>query len=117
MVLLLLLPWMLAPVDAAPAPCALSMTGVAAHGTQIPRCEQALGAPAQQGTCLTACCHHDMTLVAEGARNITPAISALAVSVAPWITLPSSKPKPVPHFLRVVVHTGLPPLSAVRFLI
>ncbi|WP_083091344.1 hypothetical protein [Acidithiobacillus ferrivorans] len=118
MVLLLLLPWMLAPVDAAPAPCALSMTGVAAHGTQIPRCEQALGAPAQQGTCLTACCHHDMmTPVAESARNITPAISALAVSVASWITLPSSKPKPVPHFLRVVVHTGLPPLSAVRFLI
>ncbi|QFG79214.1 hypothetical protein F6A13_11755 [Acidithiobacillus sp. 'AMD consortium'] len=115
MALLLLLPWILAPVDAASAPCALSMTGMSAHGTQIPRCEQALGAPAQQGTCLTACCHHDMTLVAEGARNITPAMSALAVSVASWITLPS--PKPIPHFLRVAVQTTLPPLSAVRFLI
>lgn len=116
MALLLLLPWMVTPVDAAPALCALSMTGVAAHGTQIPRCEQALGAPAQQGTCLTACCHHDMmTQVAESANNITPAMSALAVSVASWITL--SSPKPVPHLLRVAAHTGLPPLSAVRFLI
>ncbi|ACK80645.1 hypothetical protein F6A13_10850 [Acidithiobacillus sp. 'AMD consortium'] len=116
MALLLLLPWMLAPVDAASAPCALSMTGVAAHSTQTPRCEQTLGAPAQQGTCLTACCHHDMmTPVAESANNITPAMSALAVSVASWLTLPS--PKPVPHFLHVAAHTGLPPLSAVRFLI
>ncbi|MEB8492141.1 hypothetical protein, partial [Acidithiobacillus ferriphilus] len=117
MVLLLLLPWMVAPVDAAPALCALSMTGVAAHGTPMPRCEQALGAPApQQGACQTACCHHDMmTPVAESAHNITPAMSALAVSVASWITL--SFPKPVPHFLRVAAHTGLPPLSAVRFLI
>ena len=117
MALLLLLPWMVAPVDAASALCALSMTGVAAHGTQMPRCEQALGAPAQQqGVCLTCCCHHDMmTPVAESAHNITPAMSALAVSVASWITL--SSPKPVPHFLRVAVQTTLPPLSAVRFLI
>nr|MBU2815590.1 hypothetical protein [Acidithiobacillus ferruginosus] len=118
MVLLLLLPWMLAPVDAAPALCALSMTGVAAHGTQMPRCEQALGASAQQqgAACLTACCRHDMmTPVAESAHIITPAMPAFAVSVASWITL--SSPKPVPHFLRVVAHTGLPPLSAVRFLI
>ncbi|MBN6744629.1 MULTISPECIES: hypothetical protein [Acidithiobacillus] len=117
MVLLLLLPWILAPVDAAPAPCALSMTGVTAHGKQMPRCEQTLGAPAQQqGTCLTACCHHDMmTLVAESADNITPAMSAFAVSVASRRTLPS--PKPAPHFLHVAVHAGIPPLSAVRFLI
>ena len=117
MALLLLLPWMLAPVDAAPALCALSMTGVVAHGTQMPRCKQALGAPAQQqGACLTACCHHDMmTPVAESAHNITPAMSVFAVSVAPLIILPSSKP--VPHFLHVAPHAGLPPLSAVRFLI
>ena len=116
-VLLLLLPWMVAPVDAAPALCALSMTGVAAHGTQMPRCEQALGAPTQQqGVCLTCCCHHDMmTPVAESANNIIPAMSAIAVSVVSWITL--SFPKPVPHFLRVTAYTGLPPLSAVRFLI
>lgn len=116
MALLLLLPWILAPVDAASASCALSMTGVAAHGTQTPRCEQTLGVPAQQGTCLTACCHHDMmTPVAESVDNITPAMPAFAVSVASWLILPS--PKPVPHFLHVAVHTGLPPLSAVRFLI
>ena len=117
MVLLLLLPWMVAPVDAAPALCALSMTGVAAHGIQMPCCEQALGAPAQQqGACLIACCDHDMiTPVAENTHNITPAMSTLAVSIASWITL--SFPKPVPHFLRVAAHTGLPPLSAVRFLI
>jgi hypothetical protein len=56
-----------------------------------------------------------MTPVAESVDNITPAMPAFAVSVAFWLTLPS--PKPVPHFLRVAAHTGLPPLSAVRFLI
>ena len=117
MALLLLLPWMLGPVDAATAPCALPMTGIAVHSMQMPLCEQTLGAPAQQqGTCLTACCHHDMMApVAESANNITPAMSALAGSVASWITL--SSPKSVPHLLRVAAHTGLPPLSAVRFLI
>ena len=117
MVLLLLLPWMVTPVDAASSLCALSMPGIAAHGTQMACCKQTLGAPTQQqGACLTCCCHHDMmTPVAESAHNITPAMSALAVSVAFWITL--SSPKPVPHFLRVAAHTGLPPLSAVRFLI